>query len=115
LSRWGGRDRTIWDPRVDKYGDQRPYVTGDVTLSLSGPGILTPKTFPFRAAALAHELSVPENHPMIAHESPSNPARGAWFTSIEAIVAFAGEDATASHVPPPARAVLSHVDGHAQH
>ena len=33
---------------VDKYGNQRPYVTGDVTLSLSGPGILTPTSFPFQ-------------------------------------------------------------------
>ncbi len=38
-----------------------------------------------------------------------------WFTSLEAIVAFVGEDATASHVPPPARAVLSRFDHHSQH
>ena len=33
---------------VDKYGNQRPSVTGDVSLSLSGPGILTPDKFPFQ-------------------------------------------------------------------
>jgi len=38
-----------------------------------------------------------------------------WFASREAIVAFVGQDATASHVPAPARAVLSRFDAHAQH
>ncbi len=38
-----------------------------------------------------------------------------WFTSLEAIVAFVGEDATASHVPSPARAVLSRFDHESQH
>jgi beta-galactosidase len=45
-----GHDATRFTLRaVDKYGNQRPHVTGDVTLSLSGPGILTPNTFPFAA------------------------------------------------------------------
>jgi beta-galactosidase len=45
-----GHDATRFTFRaVDKYGNQRPYVTGDVTLSLSGPGILTPNNnFPFQ-------------------------------------------------------------------
>ncbi|MGO9959105.1 MAG: antibiotic biosynthesis monooxygenase [Solirubrobacteraceae bacterium] len=38
-----------------------------------------------------------------------------WFTTLEAIVAFVGEDATAAHVPPAARAVLSRFDNHSQH
>lgn len=38
-----------------------------------------------------------------------------WFTSLEAIVAFVGDDATVSHVPAPARAVLNRFDAHAQH
>ncbi len=43
-----GHDATRFTFRaVDKYGNQRPGVTGDVSLSLSGPGILTPNTFPF--------------------------------------------------------------------
>jgi beta-galactosidase len=43
-----GHDATRFTFRaVDKYGNQRPYATGDVTLSLSGPGILTPDKFPF--------------------------------------------------------------------
>ena len=43
-----GHDATRFTFRaLDKYGNQRPYVTGDVALSLSGPGILTPGNFPF--------------------------------------------------------------------
>jgi beta-galactosidase len=43
-----GHDATRFTFRaVDKYGNQRPFVTGDVTLSLTGPGVLTPDTFPF--------------------------------------------------------------------
>jgi hypothetical protein len=38
-----------------------------------------------------------------------------WFTSLGAIVAFVGEDATAAHVPSPARAVLNRFDDHSQH
>ncbi len=38
-----------------------------------------------------------------------------WFSSREAIIAFVGKDATVSHVPPAARAVLSRFDDHAQH
>jgi hypothetical protein len=38
-----------------------------------------------------------------------------WFSSLEAIVALVGEDATISHVPPQARAVLSHFDDRASH
>jgi beta-galactosidase len=45
-----GHDATRFTFRaVDKYGNQRPHVTGDVTLSLSGPGILTPNRFPFQS------------------------------------------------------------------
>jgi beta-galactosidase len=44
-----GHDATRFTFRaVDKYGNQRPYVTGEVTLSLSGPGFLTPDKFPFQ-------------------------------------------------------------------
>ena len=44
-----GHDATRFTFRaVDKYGNQRPAVTGDVTLSLSGRGVLTPTTFPFQ-------------------------------------------------------------------
>jgi beta-galactosidase len=44
-----GHDATRFTFRaVDKYGNQRPSVTGDVSLSLSGPGILTPDKFPFQ-------------------------------------------------------------------
>ena len=44
-----GHDATRFTFRaVDKYGNQRPHVTGDVSLSLSGPGILTPDKFPFQ-------------------------------------------------------------------
>jgi heme-degrading monooxygenase HmoA len=38
-----------------------------------------------------------------------------WFSSLEAIVAFVGEDATISHVPPQAQAVLSRFDDRAYH
>jgi hypothetical protein len=38
-----------------------------------------------------------------------------WFGSLKAIIAFVGEDATVSHVPAQARAVLSRFDAHAQH
>ena len=42
-----GHDATRFTLRaVDKYGNQRPYVTGDVTLSLSGPGILDSRQVP---------------------------------------------------------------------
>jgi beta-galactosidase len=44
-----GHDATRFTFRaLDKYGNHRPYVSGDVTLSLSGPGILTPDKFPFQ-------------------------------------------------------------------
>ena len=44
-----GHDATRFTFRaVDKYGNQRPGVTGDVRLSLSGRGVLTPTTFPFQ-------------------------------------------------------------------
>ena len=44
-----GHDATRFTFRaVDRYGNQRPHVTGDVTLSVSGPGILTPDRFPFQ-------------------------------------------------------------------
>jgi beta-galactosidase len=43
-----GHDATRFTFRaVDKYGNQRPFVAGDVALTLSGPGILTPNEFPF--------------------------------------------------------------------
>ncbi len=38
-----------------------------------------------------------------------------WFDSLEAIKAFAGENAEVSHVPPAARAVLSRFDERAAH
>lgn len=38
-----------------------------------------------------------------------------WFESLEAIVAFVGEDSTVSHVPAAARAVLSRFDERAAH
>ena len=38
-----------------------------------------------------------------------------WFESERAIVSFVGEDATRSHVPPQARAVLARFDERAQH
>ena len=38
-----------------------------------------------------------------------------WFSSIEAVKAFVGEDHEVSHVPPAARAVLSRFDDRSQH
>jgi hypothetical protein len=38
-----------------------------------------------------------------------------WFDSLDAIVAFVGEDYAVSHVPPQARAVLKRFDSHAAH
>jgi heme-degrading monooxygenase HmoA len=38
-----------------------------------------------------------------------------WFDSLDAIIAFVGEDYSVSHVPPQARAVLKRFDEHAAH
>jgi antibiotic biosynthesis monooxygenase (ABM) superfamily enzyme len=38
-----------------------------------------------------------------------------WFESLDAIIAFMGEDYTQSHVPPSARAVLNRFDERASH
>jgi heme-degrading monooxygenase HmoA len=38
-----------------------------------------------------------------------------WFDDVEAIKRFVGEDYTVSHVPAPARAVLSRYDARAAH
>ena len=38
-----------------------------------------------------------------------------WFDSLDAIVAFMGEDYAVSHVPAAARAVLKRFDSHAAH
>ena len=38
-----------------------------------------------------------------------------WFDSLDAIVAFMGEDYAVSHVPPAAQGVLSRFDSHAAH
>ena len=38
-----------------------------------------------------------------------------WFTSLDAVKAFAGADYEAAVVPPKARAVLSHFDERSQH
>ena len=38
-----------------------------------------------------------------------------WFTSLEAVKAFAGEDHEASYVPASARRVLSRFDARSQH
>ncbi len=38
-----------------------------------------------------------------------------WFDSLEAIIAFMGEDYAVSHVPPAAQAVLSRFDSRAAH
>ena len=38
-----------------------------------------------------------------------------WFDSLEAIIAFMGEDYAVSHVPPAARAVLKRFDERAAH
>lgn len=38
-----------------------------------------------------------------------------WFESEQSIIDFVGQDCTVSHVPPPARAVLSRFDERAQH
>ena len=38
-----------------------------------------------------------------------------WFDSLDAIIAFMGEDYSASHVPPAAQAVLKRFDKRATH
>jgi antibiotic biosynthesis monooxygenase (ABM) superfamily enzyme len=38
-----------------------------------------------------------------------------WFDSLDAIIAFMGEDYAVSHVPEAARAVLRRFDSHAAH
>jgi hypothetical protein len=38
-----------------------------------------------------------------------------WFDNLDAIIAFMGEDYSASHVPAAARAVLKHFDERAAH
>ena len=38
-----------------------------------------------------------------------------WFDSLDAIIAFMGEDYAISHVPPAAQAVLSRFDARAAH
>ena len=38
-----------------------------------------------------------------------------WFDSLEAIIAFMGEDYAVGHVPPAAQAVLKRFDSHAAH
>ncbi|MFS4439404.1 antibiotic biosynthesis monooxygenase family protein [Paracoccaceae bacterium GXU_MW_L88] len=38
-----------------------------------------------------------------------------WFESLEAVKAFTGADYETAHVPPQARAVLSHFDARSQH
>jgi heme-degrading monooxygenase HmoA len=38
-----------------------------------------------------------------------------WFDSLDAIRAFAGEDAEAAYVPPKARAILARFDPRARH
>jgi len=38
-----------------------------------------------------------------------------WFQDIESVRAFVGDDVEKSHVPPRARAVLSHFDDRSQH
>jgi hypothetical protein len=38
-----------------------------------------------------------------------------WFDSVQAIVAFVGEDVTISHVPPEAREALERFDERSQH
>src|SRR5687768_15808528 len=38
-----------------------------------------------------------------------------WFDSLDAIIAFMGEDYAVSHVPPAARAVLKRFDSRAAH
>jgi len=38
-----------------------------------------------------------------------------WFGSLDAIIAFMGEDYAVSHVPPAAQAVLKRFDSHAAH
>ena len=38
-----------------------------------------------------------------------------WFDSLDAIIAFVGEDYSVSHVPDAARAVLERFDSHAAH
>jgi hypothetical protein len=38
-----------------------------------------------------------------------------WFDSLDAIIAFIGEDYAVSHVPPAARAVLKRFDDRAAH
>ena len=38
-----------------------------------------------------------------------------WFDSLDAIIAFVGEDNSVSHVPPAARAVLKRFDDRAAH
>jgi len=38
-----------------------------------------------------------------------------WFDSLDAIIAFMGEDYAVSHVPEAARAVLKRFDSHAAH
>jgi hypothetical protein len=38
-----------------------------------------------------------------------------WFTTMQAVKAFAGEDHEAAYVPPAARAVLARFDARSQH
>jgi heme-degrading monooxygenase HmoA len=38
-----------------------------------------------------------------------------WFDTLEAVVAFAGEDYTVAVVPPKARQILDHFDSHSAH
>jgi len=49
------------------------------------------------------------------HESEVEFVTILWFESLDAVIAFAGEDYEAAVVPPKARALLSHFDARSTH
>jgi beta-galactosidase len=81
-----GTDATrLWFRAVDRYGAPRPYVTGQVTLALDGPGVLIgDNPFDFAAAGgvgAAWLRSLPGS-PGLVTITATHPALGAAITTV---------------------------------
>jgi beta-galactosidase len=106
-----GSDATRVEFRaVDAHGNQRPYVPGEVRLSVTGPGVLigdNPFAFGDAGSAGAVWIRTLPGSPGTITIRADHPALGSATAAIEAVPP-AGDDAIA---PLPSGAVSAHTSG----
>lgn len=110
-----GSDETRVEFRaVDAYGNQRPYVRGDVRLSVTGPAVLigdNPFAFGDAGGAGAVWIRTLPGSPGTITVQADHPALGSAAAVIEAVASADGDDAAPADgddAAPPSGALTAH-------